>query len=475
MRVYDDGSMATFTLDDILQGTGGELDARGRGLALAGDGFTEVTIDSRAAQEGALFVALRGERVDGHAFVATAVANGARGALVRRDWVAPANMPDGAVLVRVDNPLAALQAFARWWRERCKAQVIAVTGSIGKTSTKETLAAVLSRKFSTLKSAGNLNNEIGLPLTLLRLQPEHEKAVLEMGAGYALGELTFLCGLAAPQIAVVTNVGPVHLERMGTLENIARNKSELVAALPESGTAVLNGDDERVRAMHDVTRARVLFYGLGVDNDMRATDIVSRGLQGVDFTLTVGPGGDRWRVRLPMLGKHSVYTALAAAGAAYAAGMSWGEIVEGLEGLRTQVRLLPVPGWNDSTLIDDTYNAAPDSMVAALDLLDEMQGGKVAVLGDMLELGSYTEEGHLRVGRRAAAVADRLVAVGSLGRVIGEEALRAGMAPDSVFFAMENGQVVDYLKGLLKQGDHVLVKGSRGLYMNEIVEGLRAK
>jgi UDP-N-acetylmuramoyl-tripeptide--D-alanyl-D-alanine ligase len=475
MRVYDDGSMATFTLDDILQGTGGELDARGRGLALAGDGFTGVTIDSRAAQGGALFVALQGERVDGHAFVATAVANGARGALVRRDWTAPADIPDGVALVRVDAPLAALQAMSRWWRERCGAQVIAVTGSIGKTSTKEALAAVLSRKFSTLKSAGNLNNEIGLPLTLLRLQPEHEKAVLEMGAGYALGELTFLCGLAAPQIAVVTNVGPVHLERMGTLENIARNKSELVAALPASGTAVLNGDDARVRAMHDVTRARVLFYGLRADNDLRATDILSRGLQGVDFTLTVEPRGDRWPVRLPMLGKHSVYTALAAAGAAYAAGMSWGEIVEGLEGLRTQVRLLRVPGWNGSTLIDDTYNAAPDSMVAALDLLDEMQGGKVAVLGDMLELGSYTEEGHLRVGRRAAAVADRLVAVGSLGRVIGEEALRAGMAPDSVFFAMENGQVVDYLKGLLKQGDHVLVKGSRGLYMDEIVEGLRAK
>jgi UDP-N-acetylmuramoyl-tripeptide--D-alanyl-D-alanine ligase len=475
MRVYDDGSMATFTLDDILQGTGGELDARGRGLALAGDGFTGVTIDSRAAQGGALFVALQGERVDGHAFVATAVANGARGALVRRDWVAPANMPDGVALVRVDAPLAALQALARWWRERCGAQVIAVTGSIGKTSTKEALAAVLSRKFSTLKSAGNLNNEIGLPLTLLRLQPEHEKAVLEMGAGYALGELTFLCGLAAPQIAVVTNIGPVHLERMGTIENIARNKSELVAALPASGTAVLNGDDERVRAMHDVTKARVLFYGLRADNDLRATDILSRGLQGVDFTLTVEPRGDRWPVRLPMLGKHSVYTALAAAGAAYAAGMSWGEIVDGLEGLGAQVRLLPVAGWNGSMLIDDTYNAAPDSMVAALDLLDEMQGGKVAVLGDMLELGSFAEEGHLRVGRRAAAVADRLVAVGSLGRVIGEEALRAGMAPDSVFFAMENGQVVDYLKGLLKSGDHVLVKGSRGLYMDEIVEGLRAK
>lgn len=440
-------------------------------------------------------MALRGERVDGHEFVAGAVANGARGALVRRDWVAPADLPAGVAFVRVDDPLAALQALAGWWRKRCGAQVIAVTGSIGKTSTKEALAAVLSRKFNTLKSVGNLNNEIGLPLTLLRLEPGHEKAVLEMGAGYALGELTFLCGLAAPQVAVVTNVGPVHLERMGTIENIALNKSELVAALPENGTAVLNGDDARVRAMGEVTGARKVFYGLGEDNDLRATDIVSKGLQGVDFVLEGRPTTDHRRrtanvvggrspvvrrpfsehVHLPLLGSHSVYTALAAAGAASAAGMTWGEITEALEGLSAQVRLVVVPGWNGSTIIDDAYNAAPDSTIAALNLLAEMPGGKVAVLGDMLELGSYTEEGHLRVGLRAAQVADRLVAVGKLGRLIGEEAVRAGMARESVFFAMENGQVVDYLKGLLKQGDHVLVKGSRGLAMDEIVAGLKAE
>jgi UDP-N-acetylmuramoyl-tripeptide--D-alanyl-D-alanine ligase len=406
--------MTTLTLDDILQGTGGELQVLGGGPAPAGVAFSEVTIDSRAATGGALFVALRGERVDGHEFVAGAVANGARGALVRRDWVAPADLPAGVAFVRVDDPLAALQALAGWWRKRCGAQVIAVTGSIGKTSTKEALAAVLSRKFNTLKSVGNLNNEIGLPLTLLRLEPGHEKAVLEMGAGYALGELTFLCGLAAPQVAVVTNVGPVHLERMGTIENIALNKSELVAALPEDGTAVLNGDDARVRAMGDVTRARKVFYGLGPDNDLRATNVVSKGLQGVDFVLegrlatndrrrtanVVGRRSSvvgRRSVHLPLLGSHSVYTALAAAGAAFAAGMTWDEITEALEGLSAQVRLVVVPGWNGSTIIDDAYNAAPDSTIAALNLLAEMPGGKVAVLGDMLELGSYTEEGHLRV------------------------------------------------------------------------------
>lgn len=458
-----------------MQGTGGELDSPVGALAMSGLGFTGVAIDSRADLRGVLFVALQGEHVDGHEFVLDAVGHGARGALVRRDWQAPSALAAGAALIRVDDPLAALQSMARWWRERNNAQVIAITGSIGKTSTKEVIASVLSRRYSTLKSQGNLNNEIGLPLTVLNLQPSHEKAVLEMGAGYALGELTLLCEIARPEIAVVTIVAPVHMERLGSLENIALNKSELVRALPAEGTAVLNGDDPLVRAMKDVTKAQVIFYGLDEENDLRATDIVSRGLQGVHFTLTVQATRESWRVRLPLLGRHSVHTALAAAGAAHAAGMSWDDIVASLQKLDAQVRLLVVAGWNGSTLIDDTYNAAPESTIAALNLLGEMKGSKVAVLGDMLELGSYTQEGHLKVARRASVAADRLVVVGSLGRLIGEEALRAGMLPQKVFFAADNAQVVEYLKRVLKPGDHVLVKGSRGLHMEEIIYGLKAE
>ena len=464
-----------FALQDILQGTGGELDALGEALAMTGLGFTGVAIDSRADLHGALFVALAGERVDGHEFVLDAVGHGARGALVRHNWEAPTALPAGVALIRVEDPLAALQSLARWWRARNDAQVVAITGSIGKTSTKEVIASVLSKRFDTLKSEGNLNNEIGLPLTLLRLRPEHEKAVLEMGAGYQLGELTLLCEIARPQVAVVTIVAPVHLERMGTIENIALNKSELVRALPSDGTAVLNGDDERVRAMREVTNAKVVLYGLDAGNDLRASDIVSHGLHGVHFTLSVTSSGDSWRVRLPLLGRHSVHTALAAAGAARAAGMGWDEIVAALQRLDAQVRLLVVAGYNDSTLIDDTYNAAPESTVAALNLLDEMKGNKIAVLGDMLELGAYTEEGHLKVARRASVVASRLVVVGSLGRLIGEEALRVGMPPHRVFFAADNDQVVEYLKRVLKPGDHVLVKGSRGLHMEDIIYGLKAE
>jgi UDP-N-acetylmuramoyl-tripeptide--D-alanyl-D-alanine ligase len=465
-----------FTISDIIEGTGGWLDeATGAGLTMTGQGFSSVAIDSRGNLNGALFVALQGLQVDGHSFVLDAAGHGARGALIRADWLPPDALPRDFALVRVPDPLAGLQSLARWWRARMNVQVVAVTGSIGKTSTKEVIGQVLSRRFNTLKSEGNLNNEIGLPLTLLRLEPPHEKAVLEMGAGYALGELTFLCEIARPEVAVVTNVGPVHLERMGTIDNIALNKSELVRALPASGTAVLNGDDSRVRAMAEVTTARRVFYGVEPGNDLCAENIVSFGLQGVHFTLRAPAEGGSWPIRLPLLGRHSVHTALAAAGAAKAVGMSWDEIAGALQKLDSQVRLLVVPGYNGSTLIDDTYNAAPDSTIAALNLLDDMPGNRIAVLGDMLELGTYTREGHVRVARRASTVANRLVLVGTLGRLIGEEALRAGMRPDRVFFAADNEQVVEYLQRVLKPGDHVLVKGSRGLRMEEIVEGLRAE
>jgi UDP-N-acetylmuramoyl-tripeptide--D-alanyl-D-alanine ligase len=442
---------------------------------MTGIGFPDVAIDSRAQLNGSLFVALPGERVDGHSFVVDAAGHGARGALVREDWEPPASLPHDMALIRVEDTLAALQRLAAWWRARHDVRVVGVTGSVGKTSTKEVIASILKRRRATLKTEGNLNNEIGLPLTLLRLSKEHRVAVLEMGAGYALGELTLLCEIARPEIAVVTNVGPVHLERMGSIERIAENKSELVRSLPPEGTALLNGDDERVLAMRGVTEARVVTYGLGEECDLRATEIESFGLKGVHFTLHSREAGAAWPVRLSLMGRHSVHTALAAAGVGRALGLEWPEIIRALASLDAQVRLLVVPGYNGSTLIDDTYNASPDSTIAALNLLDEMSGNKIAVLGDMLELGSYEKEGHLKVARRASVVAGRLVVVGNLGRLMGEEALRAKMSPERVFFAADNAQVIDYLQRILKPGDHVLVKGSRGLRMEQIVDALRVE
>jgi UDP-N-acetylmuramoyl-tripeptide--D-alanyl-D-alanine ligase len=298
---------------------------------------------------------------------------------------------------------------------------------------------------------------------------------------------------------VVTMVQPVHLERMGSIERIALNKSELVRTLPPNGTAVLNGDDPLVRRMGGVTEAKVLYYGVADDGrwtmddgclDIYASDVVSLGLEGVWFTLHFGDKSVGLPVHLPLLGRHNVYTALAAAGVAHAVGMAPREIVEALvfkqaahslhsgqalSAANGFQRIKLLPGYNGSTLIDDCYNAAPASMLAALDLLSETPntGRRIAVLGDMLELGSHEEQGHRDVGRRASEVTDFLIAVGRLGRIIGEEALQIGMSPGKVAFADGNSQAIDYLKSALRPGDYVLIKGSRGLHMEEIVEGLK--
>ena len=447
--------------------------------------FAEVVIDSRQVVPGALFVALPGEHTDGHEFVADAVARGAAGALVHRDLdlnprptVVDARHKIDAtlltqvappVLIRVEETLPALQTIAGHWRARHAVKTIGVTGSVGKTTTKESIAAVLSQRYETLKSEGNLNNEIGLPLTLLRLEPRHQRAVLEMGM-YAQGEIAALAALARPSIGVVTNVGPSHLSRLGSLEAVADAKAELVEALPADGVAILNADDPFVRAMAERTAATVFTYGLDHSADLWADHVESLGLDGISFWLHYA--GEALFVKVPLLGRHSVHTALAAAAVGLVDGLTWQEILDGLQDPKGQLRLVVVPGINDSTLLDDTYNASPASMLAALNLLADLNGRKIAVLGDMLELGDFEAEGHEKVGVRAAAVVDHLVAVGRLGRSIGEAALQAGLSEAQVHFAADNAAAIEILRRIIEPGDMVLVKGSRALQMEEIVAAL---
>jgi len=335
---------------------------------------------------------------------------------------------------------------------------------------------VVKQRFCTLKSEGNYNNEIGLPLTLLHLTARHERSVLEMGM-YALGEIAQLAAIALPQVGVVTNVGPIHLERLGSMERIAQAKAELPQALPpadEGGVAVLNFDDERVRAMAAQTEARVFTYGLTPEADLWADGIQSEGLRGIHFRFHHGP--ETIHARLPLLGRHSVHSALVATAVGLVEGLSWEEILTGLRDQSVQLRLVAVPGPDDSTLLDDTYNSSPVSCIAALNLLSEIQGRKIAVLGDMYELGQYAEEGHKLVGRRARDVVDLLITVGSLGRLIGEEALKAGMEPDKVYMVDSNSQAIELVRQLVQPGppgDRILVKGSRGMAMEEIVAALQ--
>jgi UDP-N-acetylmuramoyl-tripeptide--D-alanyl-D-alanine ligase len=371
----------------------------------------------------------------------------------------------------VKNSISALQQLAAFWRRRLNLRVIGVTGSVGKSTTKEAIAQVLSQRYVTLKSAANLNNEIGLPLNVLKLTPGHQRAVLEMGF-YVPGEIKQLCEIALPQVGVLNNIGTVHAERAGSQEIIARGKSELVEALPPApeGVAILNYDDPYIRVMNKQTKAQVFYYGMTSDANLWADDVIGMGLEGIRLCLHYK--NESLHLRVPMIGRHSVETVLRATAVGLVEGLTWDEIIRGLQESQAQLRLSAVRAESGALILDDTYNASPESTLAALNLLDELQGRKIAVLGDMLELGQYEREGHEKVGIRAAQVADVLVTLGLRAHLIAEAARKAGMKKTAVFEYEEASETVDWLKQHLTSDDAVLVKGSHGLRMDKIVAAL---
>ncbi|MEW5940089.1 MAG: UDP-N-acetylmuramoyl-tripeptide--D-alanyl-D-alanine ligase [Chloroflexota bacterium] len=451
---------------------------------------TEAAADSRQVIPGSLFVALPGERVDGHDFLGDAFRRGASFALIQRDVDASfrtldlrpgfradsldALNLDSPLCLRVDNTLTALQQIARFWRRKLNLRVIGITGSVGKSTTKEMVAEVVGQRYRTLKSPGNLNNEIGLPLTILRLGAGYERAVLEMGF-YVPGEIALLCDISLPSVGVVTNVGTVHAERAGSQEAIFIGKSELVQALPPApeGTAILNFDDPWVRKMEEKTRARVFFYGLSSEAHLWADEIQGLGLDGIRFRLHYL--NETLHVHIPLIGRHSVHTALRAAAVGLVEGLAWQEIFDGLKLGHTQLRLVAVRSQTGALLLDDTYNASPESMLAAINLLDELEGRKIAVLGDMLELGPYERQGHEMVGLRAARVADILLTLGPRARVIAEAARRAGMPKGRLLEFEQLDPIVEWLAKNLAPDDAVLIKGSHGLRMDRIVAALETR
>jgi UDP-N-acetylmuramoyl-tripeptide--D-alanyl-D-alanine ligase len=461
------------TLGEVLKATRGTL------VGVSTDAgtmrFARVVVDSRAVAAGALFVALRGETHDGHAFVAQALADGAAGALVER---VPEYCAIGAPLVVVPSTPAALADMARYaLAQYPKLTGVGITGSLGKTTTKEVVAGVLSSRREVLKSEGNLNSEIGLPLTVLnglhaRARP-YEIAVLEM-AMYQVGDIRFLARLARPRIGVVTSVHPIHLERVGTIQGIQQAKQELIEELPSDGVAVLNGDDPRVTQMARATSARVVRYGVTQHADVRAEQIRSRGLNGIEFDLL--HAGRRHPVHLPLLGTHSVYAALAATSVALELGFSVADAASALEVLSPTLRLLIVDGVNGSRIVDDSYNASPESVLAALNLLRELPGQrKIGVLGDMLELGSAEQSSHARVGARAAEVLDLLIVYGPRSKITADEARRRGLGANQVVEARSHDDIVERLRVALGPGDDVLVKGSLAMGMSAVVRGIAAE
>jgi UDP-N-acetylmuramoyl-tripeptide--D-alanyl-D-alanine ligase len=445
-------------------------------------------IDSREAVDSSLFIALPGEHTDGHQFVSAAFDNGAVAALVEKeidgDFYTLDLRKHGfdpnehqislPICLLVDNTLNALQDIAAFWRKSHPVRTIGITGSVGKTSTKELTASLLSQKFNVLKNPGNLNNEIGLPLTLLKLDDHHEVAVLEMGF-YVPGEIRTLCDIALPHIGVITNIGTVHAERAGSQEVIARGKSELVQALPSApeGTAILNMDDPRVRQMVSQTKARVFSYGIFEPADLTADDIEIHGLQGLSCTLNYK--GVSHQVHSPLLGEFSVYTILAAMSVALAEGLDWDTIEQGLSASQIDLRMQHYALANSALVLDDTYNASPASTIAALKLLSGLEGRRVAILGDMLELGQYEISGHKAVGEFSSQAADLLILVGHRSKIIRDSAIESGFPEDKIHWFENSDQAAPAAVDIVQKGDVVLIKGSNSMRMGRIIEQLKER
>jgi UDP-N-acetylmuramoyl-tripeptide--D-alanyl-D-alanine ligase len=461
-----------WTTENLLKATRGKL--------LCGDLghlFTGVSIDSRSIYAGDVFVAIIGEIHDGHAFLENIVDQGVRGLVVSRRKTGQLPLSkwgkSRVVCIAVENTTRALGDMAAFNRQRSQIRVVGITGSNGKTTTRRMATAVMERHYDVLTAAGNFNNEIGLPLTLLGLSAAHQWALLELGTNQP-GEIARLADICSPDIGVLTNIGPAHLEGLGSIDGVMKEKGDLIKKLGSNGTAILNADDPRVSQLASTTEAELIFYGLTQKAAIKAEDIKDTGFS-ISFNLILA--GQSIAITLNCPGRFMVSNALAAAAVGHQIGLSIETIKAGLEGFepvsgRMNVKRLA----GDIHLIDDTYNANPDSMKAAFSTLSKMSAGarRAAVLGDMLELGDRSQSLHREVGAGvASAGVSRLYVCGEFAAEVIAGARREGMRPADTCEGT-HAEIVEDLKVWLHAGDWLLVKGSRGAAMEKVVEGLTA-
>jgi UDP-N-acetylmuramoyl-tripeptide--D-alanyl-D-alanine ligase len=454
------------TVEEVLIGTRAKriLGAPDAGLEVAG-----VSIDSRTIRPGEVFFAVVGPRFDGHDFLTDVAAKGAVAAVVHRDVAAPATLQ----ILRVPDTTRALQDLARHRRSDAEVRLVAITGSVGKTTTKEMTAALLATRGPVLKTEGNLNNQYGLPLTLLRLREEHTAAVVELGMS-AAGELRELSGIAQPDVAVITRVSPVHLEFFDSMDAIAAAKAEILEGLRPGGAAVLNGDDERLRRIGEGFPGRVVWFGRDRRFDVSAESWRGTGF-GMRFDLRVaGQGVD---VALPLAGPHFVQNFLAAAAAAHALGIDPQAMAEAATGIAPARHRGEVVRLADGVvLLDDSYNSSPDALEAALTALTLVPGQRrLAVIGDMLELGPTGPALHREAGRKLAGKVDVVIGVGELAKELLEGAREAGMASTTLHYFTDATEAAAAVKALISPRDAVLVKASRGVRLEKVVDALRAR
>ncbi len=450
-------------LETIAKWSGGEITA-GDPTCL----FSTICTDSRLLHGGDLFLALRGEHFDGHAFLAEAARRGATGAIVEE---APADLPPDFAVVRVPNTLSALQQIAANYRRGIPAQIVCITGSNGKTSTKDFTWSILRERFQVTKTEGNLNNHIGLPTTMLRLRAGDRIGVFEIGMNHP-GEIAPLAALAQPDVAIVTNIGIAHIEYLGSRQGIAEEKAKLVEALPPSGTVILNADDEFTPFMTERTKADALLCGLGENATIRGTNLTQE-FSGMKFRINAF--GRSVEAQLPVLGMHMVRNALLAVGAGHVFGMSLEECAAGLAAAQLTKGRLEQKVVRGIQVLDDSYNANPDSAKAALLTLSQtsINGRRIAVLGRMAELGQESERGHRSVGQCAADLGiDCVITIGPEAALIADEAWRGGVA--KIVRAADRDEAVSALREYVHAGDLVLVKGSRSEKLEQIIEALAA-
>jgi len=432
--------------------------------------------DSRSMVPGYLFLALKGERYDGHDFLGEAVRAGAGGLVVE------AGRPLGdrgaghdIAVISVSSTLQALGDLASWWRKRWGGTVIAITGSNGKSTTKEMAAAIVSLKVKALKSPGNFNNLIGLPLSILALEPDHEVAVLEMGMN-AVGEIAKLTRIAGPDIGVITNVASAHLEGLGDLEGVAAAKGELLRGMSTRSTAILNGDTELTRGLASAFKGKTVTFGLGRANRVRAEDIRMAGNSTQSFTIRIG--SERIPVTINLPGVHNVLNALAGAAIAWCLSLPHELIARGLGAFRPLKGRFEILGLQGGIqVIDDTYNSNPSSLDAALQTIGGLRQkgrGLVVGLGEMLELGVDTHRYHLDAGKRIGAMGTRFLAVlGEHGNEVIEGARNEGMEPAQTVYASNHADMIEAIKANVRHGDIVFLKGSRRVGMDAVVDGLK--
>ena len=455
--------MEALSVKDLLQATNGNL-ISGNEL----DEINNIAIDSRKAKLGDVFIAIIGENLDGHKFMQSALDNGCKTFIKNRSNSIKFESSD-INLIEVDDTTIALGDIAKYYKEKFVIPYIGVTGSVGKTTTKDMIYAAISNNFDTLKNEGNFNNHIGVPLTLFNLNKKHECAIIEMGMSN-FNEIEYLANIVNPKIGVISNIGLSHIENLGSQDGILKAKLEITTNFDENNILIVNGDDEYLsKVCKEDCNYNLKTFGFNSNNDVYCTEYIMSE-DSINFKCIID--GKEEAIFIPTVGKHNIYNAMAAILVGLTLGMKLEDIKLGLRGFTASKMRLDIFKKDDLTIINDAYNASPDSMKAALDILGRYEKRRVAILGDMFEMGEHSEYGHRLVGESSINNVDVLITVGDMSKFIGDEAKKLGLDSNNIYHFKTKELAIESLDSLINKDDAVLVKASRGMKLEEIVEYL---